>query len=320
MQITVVGCGVSGLTTSVELQTRGHCVQIVARELPHDCVSVVAGAIWGPTSVEPRHRTGPWSLVSRERFAALAELPDTGVAPMVHLDLHRESAPHWSEDLPWVTRVGPEHCPPGYPAALRIDGFRIDPPTYLQWLLDRFEAGGGTITLEAVTSLEGLEGEVIVNCSGLGAVELADDSSMFPIRGQMVLVDNSDQIGNGISDETDQDRISYVYPRTRHLYLGGARQIGDDRTEVDPALTARILADAPRLDPRVTGRAVDDVRVGLRPGRPEVRLEATTLADGRPLIHNYGHSGAGYIMSWGCAAEVADLADVAGAAATGSEV
>ena len=43
-------------------------------------------------------------------------------------------------------------------------------------------------------------------------------------------------------------------------------------------------------------------RVGLRPARPSVRLEA----EGR-VVHNYGHGGAGVTLSWGCAEEVRDL-------------
>ena len=45
-------------------------------------------------------------------------------------------------------------------------------------------------------------------------------------------------------------------------------------------------------------------RVGLRPCRPEVRLEAETLPGGRVLWHNYGHGGAGVTLSWGCAREL----------------
>ena len=43
-------------------------------------------------------------------------------------------------------------------------------------------------------------------------------------------------------------------------------------------------------------------RVGLRPVRPEVRLEAA----GR-VVHCYGQGGAGVTVSWGCADEVARL-------------
>ena len=48
--------------------------------------------------------------------------------------------------------------------------------------------------------------------------------------------------------------------------------------------------------------------VGLRPTRPQVRLEAVDLDGGRTLVHNYGHGGAGVTLSWGCAADAAALA------------
>jgi D-amino-acid oxidase len=60
------------------------------------------------------------------------------------------------------------------------------------------------------------------------------------------------------------------------------------------------------------------VQVGLRPARPSVRLELEDLvlsegsggAQGQvatPVIHNYGHGGAGLTLAWGCAADAAEL-------------
>jgi D-amino-acid oxidase len=50
-------------------------------------------------------------------------------------------------------------------------------------------------------------------------------------------------------------------------------------------------------------------RVGLRPFRRSgVRLERDQLRDGRTVVHNYGHGGAGFTLSWGCAREVLELA------------
>ena len=50
-------------------------------------------------------------------------------------------------------------------------------------------------------------------------------------------------------------------------------------------------------------------RVGLRPFRRSgVRLERDRLRDGRTVIHNYGHGGAGFTLSWGCAREVLEAA------------
>ena len=309
MNVTVVGCGVSGLTTAVMLRRRGHDAHVVAEAMPHECVSAVAGAIWGPTTVEPAERTGPWALVSRAVFAELSQQPDTGVAPMVHLDLRADDTPHWGETTPWVRRASAAELPPGYASGLVIDGFRVDPPIYLDWLLAEFDRLGGRIELRRIETLATVTGDALVNCTGLGARDLVGDDSMYPIRGQMVLVPGGD-ISNGISDELDQNRISYVYPRSRHMYLGGARDVDDNRETPVEALTQRILDDAAILEPRVAGRPVREVRVGFRPGRPRVRLEVEEMDDGRSLVHNYGHGGAGFIMSWGCATEVADLLDL----------
>ncbi|MBK3660191.1 FAD-dependent oxidoreductase [Bradyrhizobium diazoefficiens] len=50
------------------------------------------------------------------------------------------------------------------------------------------------------------------------------------------------------------------------------------------------------------------LKVGLRPYRKNTyRLEKEVLSDGKFVVHNYGHGGAGITMSWGCAQEVADI-------------
>ncbi|PYI70871.1 MAG: amino acid oxidase, partial [Verrucomicrobia bacterium] len=76
----------------------------------------------------------------------------------------------------------------------------------------------------------------------------------------------------------------------------------------DPATTKRIIAECSRAlnteKPRVLAE-----RVGLRPFRKSgVRLEREKLRDGRIVIHNYGHGGSGFTLSWGCAREVLDIA------------
>jgi len=39
------------------------------------------------------------------------------------------------------------------------------------------------------------------------------------------------------------------------------------------------------------------------------RLQPEKLADGRTVIHNYGHGGAGFTLSWAYAEEVYALAE-----------
>jgi D-amino-acid oxidase len=92
------------------------------------------------------------------------------------------------------------------------------------------------------------------------------------------------------------------------VVLGGTEVAGDWNTEPVPAVAMRILRDCAAVEPRLNGARVLGHRVGLRPFRPQVRLEAEPPGNGPLVVHNYGHGGAGITLSWGCAAEAAALA------------
>ena len=271
-------------------------------------VSTVAAAIWTVTDSSPREATRRWALVSRSCFAAFAEEIGSGVVPLRQRELERvDPGPTWWEGQPFVRRLLPDELPPGYATGFEIDGYMIEPPIYLPWLTDRLRRLGGEVAIVEVDRLEDVGGDVVVNCSGLGSSVLAGDDSLYPVRGQVVAIANPG-IHDGIADESEPGRIAYVYPRSREVVLGGLRHMGSSVTAPDTALTDRIIADCARLDPRIEGLEPIDVRVGLRPGRPRVRVEAELDSNGRPVVHNYGHGGAGYILSWGAALEALDLA------------
>jgi D-amino-acid oxidase len=75
-----------------------------------------------------------------------------------------------------------------------------------------------------------------------------------------------------------------------------------DRTPY-PETAAQILARAADLVPAIAQARILRHKVGLRPARPEVRVERVD-----DVIHCYGHGGAGVTLSWGCACEVVSLA------------
>jgi D-amino-acid oxidase len=91
------------------------------------------------------------------------------------------------------------------------------------------------------------------------------------------------------------------------VVLGGTSDDRDENMTPDDETTAAILDRCAAVEPRVRDAEVLAVRVGLRPCRPTIRLEAEQRERG-VIIHNYGHGGSGVTLSWGCAAEVADLA------------
>ncbi|WP_068083039.1 FAD-dependent oxidoreductase [Novosphingobium rosa] len=72
-----------------------------------------------------------------------------------------------------------------------------------------------------------------------------------------------------------------------------------------PAMASRIIGAAPSLAPmRASVDRITDIKVCLRPFRPQgPRLDTEMLGD-TLVIHNYGHGGSGWSLSWG-SAEVA---------------
>jgi D-amino-acid oxidase len=202
--------------------------------------------------------------------------------------------PWWVEAVPGLDRVTP---PEPYADAWSFVTPVVDMPRYLAWLGERVVEGGGTITRIGLSRLP--HGPLVVNCAGLGARLLAADSTLTPVRGQVVVVE---QIGL-TQWWLDEDGPTYVIPRGSEIVLGGTDDVGEWDRRPAPAVAADIVARASALVPEVAAARVLRHRVGLRPARPAVRLERAG-----DVIHCYGHGGAGVTLSWGCADEVAVLA------------
>jgi D-amino-acid oxidase len=299
--IVVVGAGVVGLSVAVRLAEAGYRVQVLAREMPLETTSARAAAIWYPYRIHPPSRTLTWASATRAVFAALSEDPETGVTLRPGTELLRNpSPPPW-----WAVLVPDLHAP----AELRdgyLDGWSfvtpvVEMPMYLRWLQGRLESLGGS--LERVDLAELPAAPVVVNCSGLGARTLVADESMTSVRGQVLLLS---QVGLD-SWLLDGEGLTYVIPRSSDIVVGGTDDEGCWDTSVDPGVAACLLGRATALEPRLAEAAILGHSVGLRPARPEVRLEAERLPDGRRVVHCYGHGGAGVTVSWGCADEVAAL-------------
>ena len=129
---------------------------------------------------------------------------------------------------------------------------------------------------------------------------------MEPIRGQIVLVSNPG-LERFVLDEENPEGVTYVIPRSEDCILGGTAEEGEWDTEPDPETAAGIWRRCTALEPRLAGAEILEHKVGLRPGRPEIRLEREEAAHGPPRVHNYGHGGSRITLSWGCAEEALRL-------------
>ncbi len=316
MDITVVGAGVIGLTTALTLEQRGHRVRVVAAARLAATTSSVAGAVWFPYRVGPAEKVPRWALRTRRWLEQVArEVPAAGVDVLTGYEILGDDGstrPWWAAtptmegDALDAEHITVEHVPApvtGAPHGWRFVAPRAEPALFLAWLESCLRE---PIEERAVTDLAAERGEVIVNCTGLGARELVGDDLVFPLLGQIAIAEPGDvDLATTITDDRDPDHIFYVIPRRGEIVLGGCSLPFPPGAEpaIDPEITARVLAHAERLG--IAAGAVRTVRVGLRPYRAAVRLERDTR-DPR-VIHNYGHGGAGFTLCRGCADDVATL-------------
>ncbi len=306
-RVIVIGAGVIGLSCAVRLLEAGHRVDVLARDLPLETTSAVAAALWYPYRAYPFEQVTAWSAATFLALEKLADDEQTGVRMRTGRELHRRHMPDpwWVSAVPTLSRV--EAVPEPY-----VDGwsFRapvVEMPVYLRWLSRRVEMLGGTLTRMALNALPDGDGaEVVVDATGLGARRMAADNSLVPVRGQVVLVEQT-----GLEEwwlDSSGPRPLYVVPRSRDIVVGGTDDEGEWDRRVDPDVAKQILARAAELVPGLAGAQVIGHKVGLRPARPSVRLEAEERSSTR-VVHCYGHGGAGVTLSWGCAEDVVALVE-----------
>jgi D-amino-acid oxidase len=316
MKIVVVGAGVSGLTCAVALleASRGSRVGaevvVLTAGAPAGTVSAVAGAMVGPVFGSGDARSLAWERRSDLVFRELARDPATGVRLLAGRLLAAQELgpglPPWVEQVPgYRSALTGSQLPPGFVSGFAAELPFADMPVYLSWLAGRVQALGGRIEQRVVRDLGEGGADVVVNCSGLGARQLADDDTVEPVWGQHVLVRAPFVDEFVFEGGASADGISIV-PHRRGVLLGGVRRPGRHLLMPDGQIAAETIDRAAVAIPELASAPVLGVEVGLRPGRPQVRLEAEQAA-GMTVVHNYGHDGTGVFWSWGCAADVVTL-------------
>lgn len=312
MAVVILGGGVSGLTTGICLAEAGISVKIRAPEVAETTLSVAAGAIWGPYLVEPGKLVEVWGGKTLEVLRELAVVPGTGVTVPTGVMAARqeEEAPAWSTQLDDFVECGPGELPAGFVKGWRFSAPVVNMVGYLRYLLQRFIELGGVVERQRAETIEdaagGADVDAVVNCTGIYARELVADTSLVAVRGQTVIVENPGISEFFVEERGEDARQVYWFPQGDVVVLGGSLEVGVWSLHPDPEVAERIRRDCVAIEPRLEHARVVGHRVGLRPMRPAVRVEREEI-NGVPVVHNYGHGGAGVSVSWGCAAAARDL-------------
>ncbi|KAJ1881085.1 hypothetical protein H4R99_001509 [Coemansia sp. RSA 1722] len=358
-QVVVVGAGVIGLTVANRLQSSDEFeVVVVAEEMPESNIcsgsmrstawaSPWAGAHWRAYAT---NQDKPLQKMEYDTYAAMLEIaetePESGISTAPGIDLFEDHAgekPWYAAKVRNCAEIPEEKLPKGISYGLQYTTLLINVPKYLLYLKNKFIEAGGRIHqyrlahIHAATEFASASPEerpaILVNCTGLGSKELGgvEDTKMYPIRGQTLVV-NAPDARRSITWIGKQ--FSYVIPRNDGtVVIGGTAEKDSWDSRPDAETSFAIMKRAIELEPNIICKGkrnkeleelVNDaisVNVGFRPGREGgVRLETQEIRDpvsGKPssVVHCYGHAGYGYQSSIAFAECVFDKVKKAAAAA-----
>ncbi len=299
----VIGAGVIGLTNALLAQQEGYEVTVYADLPSSKTTSMIAGATFAAYSVPLTEQVFRMTENSKDDFEALARNTEqTGVRKINYWEIESKAVDLSEKPYLQVMEDVQVHegsqVPGGYKQGIRYGTFAMDMPIYLPHLVEKFRANGGKFIKRKFSDMQELaeiETEIVFNCTGLGARELAKDMAVKPIKGQLAIIDHRPELTEAIKHD---GFYAFPQPQTNRTVLGGTTVLNFDES-VEPGVTQTIVNGNKRIFPNLTENDVKDSLVGLRPYREgDVRVEAEDI-NGKLIVHNYGHGGAGVTLSWG---------------------
>lgn len=327
-KICIVGAGTVGLSMALkvleEVQDSVE-ITIVADTFLNQTTSFGSGGLWEPYQIlgTPDELVNKWGEIAFKHFMELHVSPhaaEAGIQLMQAYSLYtaEESMtlepPSWKDIALDFKQLGNKELrqmmlPERFVTAFSFSTLVVTQKYYMSFLMKTLESRGVRFEQKKLQSLRDLNGrgfDAIINCAGLGSHGLISDSEMYPIRGQVIRVRAPWM--NSIWFWGPDHRKSYIIPNVDSVVLGGTAEKGN--WDITPSIreTERILSDVCEVFPAFRQAQIENVWVGLRPGRTPVRLECEEVQGGamgdkntKYIFHCYGHGGSGITLAMGCA-------------------
>ncbi|XP_066253963.1 D-aspartate oxidase [Euwallacea similis] len=323
LKIGVLGAGVIGTTTALELQKRyrNAKIDIIANEFFEDTTSYVAAGVFRPgTSFSGPNEdiTEKWMRDSYDYWDNLRRSREGIDAGIIELSGYIFSSQYpeivrnrfLEKVCPIYRAATPDEltlCPGNWKYGSFFTTVLTQSSYYIPWTLTQFKRNGGLVLNQKIENLGqvGLNYDVIVNCTGLGAKFLCNDHQLVPIRGQVTKV-KAPWLKTFFYGDLD----TYIIPGVDSVTLGGCRQYESWDTDVNKYDILRIKEQCETLLPSLKGAKVIGHKVGLRPHRNVVRVEKEIRKfNGKNIkvVHNYGHGGYGVTTAPGTSLYACEL-------------
>ncbi len=307
--VAVVGGGVVGLQVARVFAERGYPVTVYAADVTPGTTSDVAAAVIFPHLAPP---TPEVLEAVRLTNAYYDSLVDAGAGVYrrtltLAVDAREDAEP---EVLPFAPlykdfrELAVDEIPGGYKYGWSIGTYFVDSRVFMPYLMRLLLDLGVNIRVRRFAShadLIALPEPIVAVCAGLGAAQLLDDATVYPVKGQLVTVNPVSLVDPIIHDG------AHIFPRDDSAVLGGTNEENVYDLAISEETTQKILAVNRRILPSLSRDQVIGVRAGLRPfrtGGPRVERQSS---DGKLFLYDYGHGGSGWTLAPGCAEQVLRL-------------
>ncbi|MGI9014298.1 MAG: FAD-dependent oxidoreductase [Phycisphaerales bacterium] len=235
-EVAVLGAGVNGLSCALEMRSRGFDVTVYADAFSPETTSNVAAGQWAPSLVatsSPLDDPCRFERILRtahRRFTALNGI-EWGVSHCPNYQTGRGGAGLFRipDDLVAGVRLARLPLSGRARSGSVYHTMLIEPPIYMPRLHHEVEEAGARFKQQRFATMSEvfeLPQRIIVNCMGLGAGDVCQDSSIVPVRGQLVHLDPQD-LGYMFSHDGGA-----MFPRRDALVLGGTMEY--NRTTATP--------------------------------------------------------------------------------------
>lgn len=252
-RIVVVGAGVIGLATAAELKrwqpklditVMAETVDADGKPQLRKTTSWMAGGQFEPSGLwkeyhdpdKPEKMKLLHNLVRRShrRIVQLRQqrkARDYGIVERKNYILATEDGSGFEKGMPADVIPPPRRGTLPFKPLARVEGkeystWVINPSILLPRLvadLTEAKVAFRQKTIASRAELVGLDADIIINCTGLGAGKMLEDRELKPVRGQLVVLKNPDELKYLFSGGCGRE-AAYLFCRQDDIVLGGSFQ------------------------------------------------------------------------------------------------
>ena len=238
--IRVVGSGCMGLTAALELSRRGYVVSGITTKELYEIPSWKAAGYFALVSVKtsPEEQAN-LNQIGMETFKTYQSI-EKGEHPYLTKDAVRYMPVYCSEqtvagveELEEIGLIPPrEHVTLDFGNGVQHPGFVkymtyfMDTTNLMKQLTQEVKNQNIPIEVRELQSLKDVQEEIVFNCSGLGGRLLNHDSSLVPVRGHLILLNErsgTEHMNYMIYTkflQADTEEYVYMFPKKQAVFSG----------------------------------------------------------------------------------------------------